>query len=250
MRRTAYLVYAVICYLMFFAVFVYSIGFIGNFVVSNSLDAVPHMAPIAAVGVNLLLLGIFAIQHSVMARPTFKRWWTQYIPKPLERSTYVLFSNVAMIFLFAFWQPIGGVIWNVPCVPGQVTIYAFYAVGWATVFYTTCLLNHFELFGLRQAYLNFKGRPYTPLPLKEPSLYKYVRHPLYVGWLMVFWFTPTMTAAHLLFAVGTTAYILIAIQLEERNLSEELPGYGDYKKRVPMLVPTVKKNPAKAPEMA
>ena len=237
MRRTAYLAYSVACYLMFLGVFVYAIGFIGNILVPNSLDAEPTMSPLAAVGVNMLLLTVFAVQHSLMARPTFKRWWTQFVPKPLERSTYVLFTNLAMIFMFALWQPIGGVIWNIPCVSGQITFYAMYGIGWAVVLYTTCLLNHFELFGIRQAVLYFKGQPYTPLKFNEPSLYKYVRHPLYVGWMMVFWFTPIMTAAHLLFAIVTTAYILIAIQLEERNLSEDLPGYDAYRQRVPMLVP-------------
>ena len=250
MRRAVYLAYSTIVYLMFLGVFLYAIGFIGNIGVPNSLDSEPMMSVPAAIGINLLLLAAFALQHSVMARPTFKRWWTQYVPKPIERSTYVLFSNAAMITMFAMWQPIGGVIWRVPCLSGQLTIYAMYGLGWATVLYTTCLLNHFELFGIRQAYLFFKGLPYTPLKFNEPSLYKYVRHPLYVGWLMVFWFTPTMTAAHLLFAVGCTAYILIAIQLEERNLSEDLPGYKEYKQRVPMLVPTIGKKESTAAELA
>ena len=246
MRRAAFFLYGILCYAMFLGVFVYAIGFIGNIIVPNSLDATPTMSPIAAIGVNLALLGIFAVQHSLMARPTFKRWWTQFVPKPLERSTYVLFSNAAMIAMFAFWQPIGGVIYEIPCVYGQATMYTLYGLGWGIVFYATCLLNHFELFGIRQVYLYAMGKPYTPLPFNEPSLYKYVRHPLYVGWLMVFWSTPTMTAAHLLFAVATTAYILIAIRLEERNLRESLPGYEDYQKRVPMLVPNLGKKLATA----
>jgi protein-S-isoprenylcysteine O-methyltransferase Ste14 len=241
MRRAAYLAYGVICYLMFFAVFVYAIGFIGNILVPNSLDGEPNLPWMTAVAANMGLLGLFAIQHSVMARPTFKRWWTKIVPEPLERSTYVLFSNLAMIAIFAFWQPIGGVVWTVPCIYGQVTMYTLYGLGWFTVFYTTCLLNHFELFGLRQVWLYYRDEPYTQLPFNEPSLYRYVRHPLYVGWLMVFWFTPTMTVSHLFFAVGTTAYILIAIRLEERNLQDGLPGHAAYKKRVPMLVPSLRK---------
>ena len=239
MRPTAYLAYAIACYLMFFGVFLYTLGFIGNILVSNSLDAQPTMPLMTAIGINVGLLVVFAIQHSVMARPAFKRWWTQYVPKPLERSTYVLFSNLAMILMFALWQPMGGVLWDIPCAAGRITMYALFGLGAGVVFYSTCLLNHFELFGLRQAYLYFKGRSYTPLPFNEPSLYKYVRHPLYVGWMMVAWFTPTMTAAHMLFAVGITAYILVAIQLEERDLAEHLPGYSEYKNRVPMLVPSL-----------
>lgn len=241
MRRAAYLTYGLVCYLMFFGVFVYSIGFIGNILIPNSLDGQPKLSMLAAISVNMGLLGLFAVQHSVMARPSFKRWWTQIVPKPLERSTYVLFSNLAMIAIFVFWQPIGGVVWTVPCVYGQATMYTLYGLGWLTVFYTTCLLNHFELFGLRQVWLHVRGEPYTQLPFNEPSLYRYVRHPLYVGWLMVLWFTPIMTISHLFFAVGTTAYILVAIQLEERNLQDGLPGYSEYKKRVPMLIPRMRK---------
>ena len=241
MRRIAILGYGIACYLIFLGVLVYAIGFIGNLFVSNSLDAQPTLPWAYAVGVNLALLTLFAVQHSVMARPAFKRWWTRFVPEAAERSTYVLFSNIAMIVMFAFWQPIGGVVWDIPCVEGRATIYALYGLGWLTVLYTTCLLNHFELFGLRQVYLYFCGRPYTPLPFNEPSLYRYVRHPLYVGWLMVFWFAPTMTLAHLLFAVVTTAYIVIAIQLEERDLADSLPAYAEYRKRVPMLVPSLKK---------
>ncbi|MFK8114989.1 MAG: methanethiol S-methyltransferase [Rubripirellula sp.] len=245
MRRIIIFAYGIVCYAMFLAVCVYSIGFIGNILVPNSLDADPQLPWIAAVGVNLLLLAVFAIQHSVMARPTFKRWWTKTVPQAAERSTYVLFSNLAMIVMFAFWQPIGGVVWDVSYVEVQAALYAIYGLGWLMVLYTTCLLNHFEMFGVRQVYLNLNGRPYTPLPFHEPSLYRYVRHPLYVGWLMVFWFTPIMTMSHLLFAIGTTAYILIAIRLEERNLEDALPEYADYKQRVPMLVPSVRRKKAK-----
>jgi protein-S-isoprenylcysteine O-methyltransferase Ste14 len=218
MRRIVYFAYGIACYVMFLGVFAYAIGFIGNIGVTNSLDAAPQTSPAAAAAVNLLLLGLFAVQHSVMARPKFKQWWTRLVPQPVERSTYVLFTNLALIAMFAFWQPMGGVVWDIPCIPGQITMYALYGLGWATVLYTTCLLNHFDLFGVRQVYLYLKAEPYTVLPFKEPSLYRYVRHPLYVGWLMVFWLTPRMTVAHLLFAVATTAYILIAIRWEERDL--------------------------------
>lgn len=241
MRRFLYLVYGVACYAMFFGVFLYSIGFVGNFGVPTSLDGEPTQSLPLAFAINLGLLGVFAIQHSGMARPTFKEWWTQYVPKPIERSTYVLLSNVAMILLFVFWQPLGGTVWRITHPTGAAVMYSLYALGWVTVFYSTCLINHFELFGLRQVYLAFRKQPYRQLPFKEPGLYKYVRHPLYIGWLMVFWFTPTMTVSHLLFALGTTGYILIAIQLEERNLVDLLPGYADYRRRVPMLLPRMSK---------
>lgn len=241
MRRTIVFAYGIVCYLMFLGVFVYAIGFVGNIFVPNSLDATPRVSPLVAAGINLLLLTVFAVQHSVMARPTFKRWWTQFVPEPAERSTYVLFTNLAMIAMFAMWQPMGGVVWSVPCFEGAVFLYAMYGLGWLTVFYTTCLFNHFELFGVRQVYLYLRGTSYTRLPFKTPSLYRYVRHPMYVGWMMVFWFTPVMTIAHLLFALTTTAYILIAIQLEERNLRNALPEYESYSRRVPMLVPRMKR---------
>ncbi len=188
------------------------------------------------------LLGLFAIQHSVMARPAFKRWWTRIIPQEAERSTYTLLSSVALIVLFAFWQPLGGVVWQVESPIGQALLYAGCAFGWGLVLVSTFLINHFDLFGLRQVWLQLRRRPYTSLPFKTPVLYRYVRHPLYVGWFFAFWSTPTMTVTHLVFAIATAAYILIAIQLEERDLVKEHPEYAQYKKRVPMLVPFTKRS--------
>ena len=240
MKRIAVFAYGVCCYAMFFGVFVYSIGFLGNFGVQNSLDAQPKSDWKWAVAIDCLLLAGFAVQHSGMARPGFKRWWTRFVPEPIERSTYVLFSNVAMIALFYFWEPIGGTIWNIESAGFRGAIYAVYAIGWLTVLYATCLLNHFELFGLRQVTLYAMGKHHTPISFNEPGLYRYVRHPLYVGWLTVFWFTPTMTVAHMLFAMMCTGYILIAIQLEESDLKAALPEYADYQVRVPMLVPSLK----------
>jgi methanethiol S-methyltransferase len=190
--------------------------------------------------INAALLGVFAIQHSVMARPAFKRWWTRIIPQAAERSTYTLLSSVALIALFAFWEPIGGIVWSVESPVSQALIYGAYAFGWLLVLVSTFLINHFDLFGLRQVWLQLRRRPYTPLQFKTPVLYRYVRHPLYVGWFFAFWSTPTMTVAHLVFALATTAYILIAIQLEERDLITEHPEYAQYRKRVPMLVPFTK----------
>jgi methanethiol S-methyltransferase len=237
MKRLSILLYGILSYAAFFAVFLYAIGFVGNILVPKSIDSAPTVPFLTALLVNLGLLGLFAVQHSVMARPAFKRWLTRIVPVPAERSTYVLASSLAMIALFAFWQPMGGVIWDVASPAGQAVLYTLFAFGWALVFVSTCLINHFDLFGLRQVWLEFRGRPYTPLAFRTPGPYRLVRHPLYVGWLFAFWATPTMTAAHLVFAVMTTAYILVAIQLEERDLMDFHPEYAEYRRQVPMLVP-------------
>lgn len=240
MKRVLVFVYGVACYLLFFAVFAYSIGFLGNLFVPKSIDSEPT-APLGyAIAVNFALLALFALQHSVMARPAFKARWTRIVPVEAERSTYVLFTCLALGMLFWLWEPIGGVIWSVESGWGVAVLYAFYAVGWATVFIATCLINHFDLFGLRQVWLCFQGKEYTSLRFTTPGPYRLVRHPLYVGWLIVMWATPTMTMAHLLFAVTTTAYILIAIQLEERDLvAYHGADYERYRQEVPMLIPRI-----------
>jgi protein-S-isoprenylcysteine O-methyltransferase Ste14 len=194
-----------------------------------------------ALVINMLLLAVFAIQHSVMARPAFKAWWTRIIPQAAERSTYVLLSSLALIALFYFWQPMGGVIWQVENRSGQLPLLAGFGFGWALVLYSTFLINHFDLFGLRQVWLQLLGKPYTALPFKTPAPYKLVRHPLYLGWFFAFWCTPQMTAAHLLLAVLTSAYILIGIFLEERDLLKAHPEYEAYRQRVPMLLPRLRK---------
>jgi methanethiol S-methyltransferase len=240
MKRWLIFIYGVVSYATFFATFLYAIGFIGNFGVPKSIDSARETSLGIALAINAALLGVFAIQHSVMARPAFKGWWTRIIPQAAERSTYTLLSSVALIALFAFWEPIGGIVWSVESPVSQALIYGAYAFGWLLVLVSTFLINHFDLFGLRQVWLQLRGRPYTPLQFKTPVLYRYVRHPLYVGWFFAFWSTPTMTVAHLVFALATTAYILIAIQLEERDLIAEHPEYAQYRKRVPMLVPFTK----------
>jgi methanethiol S-methyltransferase len=237
MKRSLILLYGVACYAVFFATFLYAIGFIGNLWVPKAMDSARTTSVGTAVLIDLGLLALFALQHSVMARPAFKRVWTRIIPESAERSTYTLLSSVALILLFWFWSPIGGMVWNVQNEAARIALYTAYAFGWALLLYTTFLLNHFDLFGLRQVWLQFRSRPYTHLPFKTPSVYRWVRHPLYVAWLFTFWATPTMTVTHLLFALMTTAYILIAIQLEERDLVAALPEYEDYRKQVPMLVP-------------
>jgi len=237
MKRLTIFIYGVLCYAVFFATFLYAVGFIGNFWVPKSIDSAREVPLPTALLTDLALLGLFAVQHSVMARPAFKRWWTGFVPQAAERSTYTLFSSIALIALFVFWQPLGGVLWNVTSPAGQAALYCAFAFGWSLVLVSTFLINHFDLFGLRQVWLQLRGKPYRPLPFKMPLLYRYVRHPLYVGWFFAFWSTPTMTVTHLVFAIATSAYILIAIQLEERDLVDAHPEYESYRRRVPMLVP-------------
>ena len=242
MKRLAIFIYGVGSYAVFFATFLYAIAFVGNFpLVPRSIDGIPQMAFGNALVINMLLLAVFAIQHSVMARPAFKAWWTRIIPQAAERSTYVLLSSLALIALFYFWQPMGGVIWQVENRSGQLPLLAGFGFGWALVLYSTFLINHFDLFGLRQVWLQLLGKPYTALPFKTPAAYKLVRHPLYLGWFFAFWCTPQMTATHLLFAVLTSVYILIGIFLEERDLIQAHPEYRAYRQQVPMLLPRLRK---------
>ena len=238
LKRIATFIYGVFCYLVFFGTFLYAIGFIGNIFVPKSIDS-GRTGPLSeALLINAGLLGLFAIQHSVMARPWFKRGWRRIVSKPAERSTYVLLSSLALILLFWQWQPIGGAVWNIDNSTIRVALHAVCAMGWLLVLSSTFLINHFDLFGLRQVFLNLLGKEYTEIRFRTPMLYRHVRHPLYLGWLLAFWSTPTMTIAHLVFALATTAYIFIAIQLEEKDL---VTAYGDeyrrYKKSVPMIFP-------------
>ena len=237
MKRLIIFCYGVFAYAAALVSFLYLLCFLGNFVLPDTIDA-PRSAPLAkALPVDLSLLLLFALQHSVMARPAFKRRWTRVVPEPAERSTYVLFSSAALIVMCLLWQPLGGVLWHADTPLGQALLYAAYGCGWALLLLTTFLINHFDLFGLRQIWLQLRGRPYRPVPFKTRSLYRYVRHPLYLGWLTIFWATPTMTVTHLLFALGTSLYILIAIRFEERDLLAEHPEYERYRRRVPMLLP-------------
>lgn len=239
--RTGLLAYGGLCYLVFFATFLYAIGFIGGFAVPTTLDG-PRQSPwLTAALIDVGLLALFALQHSIMARPAFKRWWTQFIPQAAERSTYVLLSSLALIAVFVWWQPLGGAIWQIEGELGRGLFYAGFAAGWMIVLWSTFLINHFDLFGLRQVWLAFTHQPYSELSFVTPWIYQFIRHPLYLGWLLVVWCTPDMTVAHLLFAALITAYVFIGIRLEERDLRAAHPDYADYQRKVPMIVPSIRR---------
>jgi protein-S-isoprenylcysteine O-methyltransferase Ste14 len=240
MKRILAFAYGAIAYAAFLGSFLYAIGFLGNFGVPKSIDSGREGSAVAALLVDAALLGLFAVQHSLMARPAFKRVWTRLVPEPIERSTYVLFSSLALIVLFWQWKPLGGVIWSVQGTLAEPVLYGIYALGLLTVLISTFLINHFDLFGMRQVWLYLLGRPYTPLVFGTPFFYRYVRHPLYVGWLLTFWAAPVMTVAHMFFAVMTTCYILVAIQFEESDLvTVHGEKYRRYQRDVPMLLPAL-----------
>ncbi len=238
MSRLGIFLYGVVSYAVFFAVFLYGIGFIVGEGTPTMLDGAPRLPVLQALGINLGLLTLFAIQHSGMARQSFKKWLTRFVPVSAERSTYVLMSSIALGLLFAFWQPMGGLVWNVTSSAARGYIVGLYLLGWMILLYATFLIDHFDLFGLKQVWRKLIGKPYMPPQFHTPGMYRIVRHPLYVGWIIIFWAAPTMTLAHLVFAGVATAYILVAIQLEERDL---VVAFGDvyesYRNRTPMLIP-------------
>lgn len=242
MKRILALSYGVGCYVAFFATILYAIGFVGNLGVPKAIDGDPQVSLPVALLINASLLLLFAMQHSIMARPSFKKWWTRFVPEHLERSTYVLLASLCLLILMWQWQPIGGLVWYVEDGIGKNLLFITFFSGWFIVFFSTFLINHFDLFGLRQVWFYFKARPYKHLPFRIPLLYKMVRHPLYMGFLIAFWSTPVMTVAHLAFAILTTGYIITAVQFEEKDL-QALFGdkYRIYRSRVPMIVPFIKK---------
>jgi methanethiol S-methyltransferase len=248
-KRIAFFAYGSLSYLIFLGTFLYAIGFIGNFGLPTTLDGAARGPLGIAVAIDVGLLTLFAAQHSIMARKWFKEAWTRVVPKPIERSTYVLFSSLALILLFWQWRPLGGVVWSIEDPIGQLILRVMFAFGWVLVLLSTFLINHFDLFGLRQVWLYLRGRAYTTLHFGTPGPYRLVRHPLYVGWLFAFWSTPTMTLAHLLFSIATTSYILMAIQFEERDLAREHgEAYESYRRSVPMLIPFTRRNSDLGPQ--
>jgi methanethiol S-methyltransferase len=238
MRRILALAFGTLSYLIFLATFLYAVGFVGNWLVPKSIDS-GRSGPLAeALLVDTLFLGLFAVPHSVMARPGFKRWWTRIVPTPVERSTYVLTSSLLLCLLFWQWRPISGVLWDVANPLGRGALNAAFWVGWGLVLLATFAIDHFDLFGVRQVYLYASGRVYTPVAFKAGGLQRYVRHPIMLGFLIAFWATPTMTVGHLLFAAATTVYILVGIRLEERDLIDvHGEPYEAYRRRVWMLLP-------------
>jgi methanethiol S-methyltransferase len=235
-RRLLIFTFGTLAYLLFFGTFLYLIGFVGN-LTPKAVDSSASGSALLALVVDIGLVMAFGLQHSVMARPGFKRRWTRIIPREIERSTFVLATVLALGLLMWQWRPLGGVIWQVEDTALKATLYGVFAFGWGLVLVATFLINHFDLFGLRQVWLALRGRPYTPVRFAKPWLYRQVRHPLYLGFLLAFWATPTMTVTHLVLAGTLTTYILMAIRLEERDLSAAHPEYAVYRTRVPMLIP-------------
>lgn len=237
MRSIAFL-YGILVYGVFFLTFLYLIGFVGNLLVPKSIDAGSVTATGTALVVNILLIALFGVQHSVMARPGFKKWWTRIVPAPIERSTYVLLASAVLILLFWQWRPMGQTIWDLQALWAQYLMWAIFAAGFLLVLLSTFVIDHFDLFGLRQVTLNLRQKPYTHGSFTVRFFYRFVRHPLYTGFIMAFWATPTMTLGHLLFAAGMTGYILIAIRYEERDLATfHGDAYAAYRAKVPMLMP-------------
>jgi methanethiol S-methyltransferase len=248
LKRLLFFAYGSFSYLIFLATFLYAIAFVGGFVVPTQLDG-PSGGPIrTALAIDAALLTVFAVQHSVMARRWFKERWTQIVPWAIERSTFVLCASAALLLLFWQWRPIGIAVWTIENGYARLIVWTLFAAGWGTVLVMTFLINHFDLFGLRQVWLLLIGKPYTPVPFRTPLPYRIIRHPLYFGFLLAFWMTPHMTLAHLVFALATTAYIVLAIQFEERDLlSEHGASYAEYRRKVPMLLPGMRSSASPLP---
>ena len=241
MGKIVVLLFGLFSYLVFFVTFLYAVGFVGNLYVPKSIDSGVHGPLLSSALINLVLLTVFALQHSVMARPGFKEAWTKIIPKSIERSVYVLLSSLALILLFWQWRPMTDLVWNVENSAGRGLLWGLFAMGWLTVLLSTFMINHFDLFGLRQVYHASRGTDPSDLPFQTKWLYKLVRHPIMLGFIIAFWAIPTMSYGHLLFALVTTAYIFVAVQIEERDLvAHHGERYLLYQRQVSMLIPIPK----------
>lgn len=239
MGRLFFSVYAILAYILFLIAFLYAIGFVGNLLVPKSIDSGQEQTLLTALVINCSLLTLFAVQHSLMARPAFKRWWTKVIPQPIERSTYVLLSSLILLLLYWQWVPLKTIVWHIEEPIASGLIWGLFVIGWLIVLLSTFMINHFDLFGLRQVWLHWRKKDYTDVPFVRFGFYNFVRHPLMLGFIIAFWATPVMTMGHLLFSVMVTAYILVALQLEERDLVRHIgDGYRQYQQEVPMLIPT------------
>lgn len=237
MKRIAFLLFGVVSYACFFFTILYAIGFVENMIVPKGIDDGPEGAAGTAILINVLLLGLFAVQHTIMARTSFKAWWTKIIPQPIERSIFVLLSSLLLLLTFWQWRPMTAIVWELPEPLGYAILGVSFA-GWAMVFYATFLIDHFDLFGLRQVVLFYLGKEVTDAPFVTPVLYKYTRNPLMLGFLIAFWASPSMTQGHLLFAAVTTAYVLVGIQFEENTLKGILgEDYIKYRARTSMIIP-------------
>lgn len=230
--------YGVLSYCLFFITFLYAIGFVGGFGVPKHIDSGPVGPVVSALVINAILLAVFALQHSIMARPGFKQWWTRFVPQSVERSTFVLFSSLALLLLYWQWRALPGLAWQVDAQGGRVVLWSLFGLGWFVVLIGTFHISHFHLFGLRQVYERLRNRPLSDPAFVTPGLYRLIRHPIMLGFILAFWATPQMSWGHLFFAAMSTAYILVALQFEEHDL---LKAFGDryrqYRERVPMLLP-------------